>query len=157
MLTNLCFLDTKKIRNLGWKPKYTIKEGIIKTIQYLENNPDITFGLSQLSHTGENRLPYQQFTDDVCKAVESNKKLVEDAEDMVPKDIWGFFSPLFRELVSSCEGVVDRERLNSISEALRKEVTSNQKIAKTQKKEKPKGTIISSALPTSRKRKTHGV
>jgi UDP-glucose 4-epimerase len=32
------FLDTKKIRNLGWKPKYTIKEGIIKTIEYLENN-----------------------------------------------------------------------------------------------------------------------
>lgn len=32
------FLDTKKIRNLGWKPKYTIKEGIIKTIHYLENN-----------------------------------------------------------------------------------------------------------------------
>jgi len=32
------FLDTKKIRNIGWKPKYTIKEGIIKTIQYLENN-----------------------------------------------------------------------------------------------------------------------
>ena len=32
------FLDTKKIRDLGWKPKYTIKEGIIKTIQYLENN-----------------------------------------------------------------------------------------------------------------------
>jgi len=32
------FLDTKKVRNLGWKPKYTIKEGIIKTIQYLENN-----------------------------------------------------------------------------------------------------------------------
>jgi UDP-glucose 4-epimerase len=32
------FLDTKKIRNLGWKPKYTIKDGIIKTIQYLENN-----------------------------------------------------------------------------------------------------------------------
>ena len=32
------FLDTKKIRNLGWKPKYTIKEGIIKTIMYLENN-----------------------------------------------------------------------------------------------------------------------
>lgn len=33
------FLDTKKIRNLGWKPKHTIKEGIIKTIHYLENNP----------------------------------------------------------------------------------------------------------------------
>jgi UDP-glucose 4-epimerase len=33
------FLDTKKVINLGWKPKYTIKEGIIKTIQYLQNNP----------------------------------------------------------------------------------------------------------------------
>ena len=32
------FLDTKKIINLGWKPKYSIKDGIIKTIQYLENN-----------------------------------------------------------------------------------------------------------------------
>lgn len=32
------FLDTKKIKNLGWNPKYTIKEGIIKTIQYLESN-----------------------------------------------------------------------------------------------------------------------
>jgi UDP-glucose 4-epimerase len=32
------FLDIKKIKNLGWKPKYTIKEGIIKTIQYLESN-----------------------------------------------------------------------------------------------------------------------
>jgi len=32
------FLDTKKIINLGWKPKFTIQEGIIKTIQYLENN-----------------------------------------------------------------------------------------------------------------------
>ena len=32
------FLETKKIKNLGWKPKYSIKEGIIKTIQYLESN-----------------------------------------------------------------------------------------------------------------------
>jgi len=32
------FLDTRRIRNLGCKPKYTIKEGIIKTLQYLENN-----------------------------------------------------------------------------------------------------------------------
>ena len=32
------FLDTKKITNLGWKPKYSIKDGIIKTIQYLESN-----------------------------------------------------------------------------------------------------------------------
>ena len=32
------FLDCTKIKNLGWEPKYTIKEGIIKTVQYLENN-----------------------------------------------------------------------------------------------------------------------
>lgn len=32
------FLDCSKIRGLGWKPKYTIKEGIIKTLNYLEKN-----------------------------------------------------------------------------------------------------------------------
>jgi UDP-glucose 4-epimerase len=32
------FLDTQKIRNFDWEPKYTIKDGIIKTIQYLEKN-----------------------------------------------------------------------------------------------------------------------
>ncbi len=32
------FLDCSKIRKLGWKPKYTIKEGIIKTLSYLEEN-----------------------------------------------------------------------------------------------------------------------
>ena len=32
------FLDCSKIRRLGWKPKYTIKEGIIKTLSYLEEN-----------------------------------------------------------------------------------------------------------------------
>jgi len=32
------FLDCSKIRKLGWKPKYTIKEGIIKTVNYLEEN-----------------------------------------------------------------------------------------------------------------------
>jgi len=32
------FLDCSKIRKLGWKPKYTIKEGIIKTLIYLEKN-----------------------------------------------------------------------------------------------------------------------
>lgn len=33
------FLDCRKIRTLGWKPKYSINEGIIKTLEYLENNP----------------------------------------------------------------------------------------------------------------------
>ena len=32
------FLDCAKIRSLGWKPKLTIREGIIKTIEYLKSN-----------------------------------------------------------------------------------------------------------------------
>ena len=32
------FLDCSKIRSLGWEPKYTIQEGIIKTLEYLEQN-----------------------------------------------------------------------------------------------------------------------
>jgi UDP-glucose 4-epimerase len=33
------FLDTSRIRNLGWKPKLSIQEGIKQTIQYLHQNP----------------------------------------------------------------------------------------------------------------------
>ena len=32
------FLDTKKIQSLGWKPKLDIKEGVIKTVNYLKKN-----------------------------------------------------------------------------------------------------------------------
>ncbi|MCB9062445.1 MAG: NAD-dependent epimerase/dehydratase family protein [Halobacteriovoraceae bacterium] len=32
------FLDTKKIRSLGWKPKLSIEESILKTLDYLKNN-----------------------------------------------------------------------------------------------------------------------
>jgi UDP-glucose 4-epimerase len=32
------FLDCAKIRSLGWKPKYSINEGIIKTLDFLRNN-----------------------------------------------------------------------------------------------------------------------
>jgi UDP-glucose 4-epimerase len=32
------FLDTKRIQSLGWKPKFGIKEGVIKTVQYLRDN-----------------------------------------------------------------------------------------------------------------------
>lgn len=32
------FLDTTKIRSLGWVPKFTIKEGIVSTVEYLKNN-----------------------------------------------------------------------------------------------------------------------
>jgi UDP-glucose 4-epimerase len=31
------FLDTAYVRSLGWKPKLTIKEGVIRTLQYLQN------------------------------------------------------------------------------------------------------------------------
>lgn len=33
------FLDTAKIRALGWRPKLTIREGIIRTLAYLQANP----------------------------------------------------------------------------------------------------------------------
>lgn len=35
------FLDTKKIRDLGWKPKLSIKEGVLKTIEYLQSSQHI--------------------------------------------------------------------------------------------------------------------
>jgi UDP-glucose 4-epimerase len=33
------FLDCKKIRNTGWRPKLSITEGIVKTLDYLTSNP----------------------------------------------------------------------------------------------------------------------
>jgi len=33
------FLDTKKIRATGWKPKLTIEQGILRTLTWLQNNP----------------------------------------------------------------------------------------------------------------------
>ncbi len=32
------YLDTKKVRSLGWKPKATIEEGVVKTVEYLMAN-----------------------------------------------------------------------------------------------------------------------
>ena len=32
------FLDTSKILNLGWQPKHSIKQGIIKTVEFLKKN-----------------------------------------------------------------------------------------------------------------------
>ncbi len=32
------FLETKKIQTLGWTPKIGIREGVIKTVEYLQNN-----------------------------------------------------------------------------------------------------------------------
>lgn len=33
------FLDCRKMRALGWQPELTIREGVIKTLQYLQANP----------------------------------------------------------------------------------------------------------------------
>jgi len=33
------FLDTQKIRALGWKPQLNIQESVLRTVQYLEQNP----------------------------------------------------------------------------------------------------------------------
>lgn len=33
------FLDCSRIRALDWQPKLTIREGVIRTLQYLEHNP----------------------------------------------------------------------------------------------------------------------
>jgi UDP-glucose 4-epimerase len=33
------FLDTAKIRSLGWRPKLTIREAVLRTLQYLQANP----------------------------------------------------------------------------------------------------------------------
>src|SRR5580765_4441855 len=35
------FLDTAKIRSLEWQPKLTIREGIIRTLEYLQANPAV--------------------------------------------------------------------------------------------------------------------
>ncbi len=33
------FLDTKKVRALGWRPKLTIRQGVVRTLEYLRTNP----------------------------------------------------------------------------------------------------------------------
>ncbi|HEY9716595.1 MAG TPA: NAD-dependent epimerase/dehydratase family protein [Trichormus sp.] len=35
------FLDTTKMRSLGWRPKLTIKEAVRKTLQYLQSNREL--------------------------------------------------------------------------------------------------------------------
>ena len=32
------FLDCQKIRSLGWRPRLSIREGVIRTLQYLQDN-----------------------------------------------------------------------------------------------------------------------
>jgi UDP-glucose 4-epimerase len=33
------FLDTERIRSMGWSPQLTIRESVIRTVRYLQNNP----------------------------------------------------------------------------------------------------------------------
>ena len=38
---NFVHLDNKKLRHLGWKPQFSIKDGIRKTVAYLQKNPKL--------------------------------------------------------------------------------------------------------------------
>lgn len=40
------FLDTKKIRGLGWRPKHGIRDGVVRTVRYLQAN-EWVFGARQ--------------------------------------------------------------------------------------------------------------
>ena len=33
------FLDTTKIRSLGWRPTLSIRDGVLRTLAYLQGNP----------------------------------------------------------------------------------------------------------------------
>jgi UDP-glucose 4-epimerase len=33
------FLDTARVRSLGWRPKRTIREGVLRTLRYLQASP----------------------------------------------------------------------------------------------------------------------
>jgi UDP-glucose 4-epimerase len=35
------FLDNAKMRGLGWTPKLTIRDGILRTLEYLQQNPEL--------------------------------------------------------------------------------------------------------------------
>jgi UDP-glucose 4-epimerase len=35
----LILLDCSRIRALGWQPKITLREGVVRTVQFLERNP----------------------------------------------------------------------------------------------------------------------
>jgi UDP-glucose 4-epimerase len=35
------FLDTAKVRSLGWRPKLTIQEAVLKTVDYLTGHPEL--------------------------------------------------------------------------------------------------------------------
>lgn len=38
---NFVYLDNKKLKQLGWKPKLSFREGIKKTVTYLQDNPQL--------------------------------------------------------------------------------------------------------------------
>ena len=35
------FLDCAKVRALGWRPALSIREGVLRTLQYLQNSPEL--------------------------------------------------------------------------------------------------------------------
>ncbi|MCJ7435341.1 MAG: NAD-dependent epimerase/dehydratase family protein [Anaerolineales bacterium] len=53
------FLDTAKIRALGWKPKLTIQQGIIRTLEYLQTNQWV-LGAREESRQNDTRLKIKE-------------------------------------------------------------------------------------------------
>lgn len=46
------FLDTQKIRSLGWKPKYNIRQSVEKTVDFLKANEWIFENYNRFTNTG---------------------------------------------------------------------------------------------------------
>ena len=38
------FLDTARVRSLGWRPRLSIREGVLRTLEYLQANPALLSG-----------------------------------------------------------------------------------------------------------------
>ncbi|HEX4045723.1 MAG TPA: NAD-dependent epimerase/dehydratase family protein [Gammaproteobacteria bacterium] len=56
------FLDCAKVRELGWKPKLTIREGVMKTIEYLHQNPWVLEERDEKEGGGQGEVAIPEFS-----------------------------------------------------------------------------------------------
>ena len=129
-------------------------------------NREVPFGVSQVSSQNEqidDKL--SEVTSDTENDILSSSFKKDDLE-LKPEEIsskispFNFLYPSFKEMCTTAENICDKDRLIYMKEWLDSEITQNLKLAVTQAKKKKsrynEGTYISSALPNSKKRKTHG-